>query len=249
MAKGAYSFITYPESSDCDAIAEWCDFMGYEWCKSPLHDKDVNDDGTPKKAHYHWIVGLHKGFTTCKEWHKLFKENFPNGTPFVEICRNPQKAYEYHFHKNNPEKAQYSESDIVKSEYFVAEDFLTTEQKRLGRKKDKETNITTILKIIVENGYHEFCQIVDHIMENEPELMGDLLQNVHFFTSYIRSHSFYQVKHIAIEDELKEVRQELETTIEAHKEMLDMYVHVYNVAKHELEQKGESVPDAWTKPL
>lgn len=249
MAKGAYSFITYPESSDIKEIADWCDYMGYEWSVSPLHDKDLHDDGTLKKPHYHWIVGLHKGFTTCKEWHKLFKEAFPNATPFVEICRHIHATYDYHTHKNNPEKAQYKESEILKSEYFAPDDFVTTEQKRLSRKQDKELNVTSILKIIAEYQIFEFFQIVDIIVEKYPEMLGDLLQNTHFFTSYIKSLTFYKVKYSAIEQELNEVKQELDATIEEHKELFEAYVHVYNVAKYELEQKGEYVPDAWTKPF
>jgi hypothetical protein len=249
MAKGAYSFVTYPESSNHEDIADWFDFMGYEWSRSPLHDKDVNDDGTLKKAHYHWIVGLHKGFTTCKEWHKIFKENFPSATPFVEICRDIQGAFDYHTHKKNPEKAQYDESDILKSEYFNPEDFVTTEQKRLGRKQDKESNVTAILKMISEYQISEFFQIVDIVVAKYPELLGDLLQNTHFFTNYIKSLMFYKVKYSAIEQELAEVRQELETLHEEHADLLESYVHVYEVARFELEQKGEYVPDAWTKPI
>ena len=55
MAKGAYTFVTYPESSDIEKVKVALDSAGWDFEISPLHDKDVKRDGTGKK-HYHIIV-------------------------------------------------------------------------------------------------------------------------------------------------------------------------------------------------
>ena len=50
-----WTFILYPES----APENWRDILdGYHipWVESPLHDNDVNPDGTAKKAHRHVIL-------------------------------------------------------------------------------------------------------------------------------------------------------------------------------------------------
>ena len=50
-----WTFVAYPES----APENWRDILdGYHipWVESPLHDKDVNPDGTVKKAHRHVIL-------------------------------------------------------------------------------------------------------------------------------------------------------------------------------------------------
>ena len=58
-----WTFILYPES----APENWRDILdGYHipWVESPLHDRDVNPDGTVKKAHRH-IILLCAGKKSC----------------------------------------------------------------------------------------------------------------------------------------------------------------------------------------
>ncbi|WP_225354628.1 Rep family protein, partial [Ligilactobacillus murinus] len=50
-----WTFIVYPES----APENWRDLLDeyhVPWVESPLHDKDINPDGTVKKAHWHVIL-------------------------------------------------------------------------------------------------------------------------------------------------------------------------------------------------
>lgn len=99
-----FAYVVYPES----APADWIEQMkgtGLAFVISPLHDKDVNADGTPKKAHYHMIVSW--GNTTtyrsarglCGMLH----------CPMPQMLRSPNGMYRYLTHKDNPEKYQYSE--------------------------------------------------------------------------------------------------------------------------------------------
>jgi hypothetical protein len=74
MAKGAYTFISYPESSDIEKIKIALDSANWDYCISPLHDKDKKEDGTIKKAHYHWIVGFRRKIPDYKQFKSYIKE-------------------------------------------------------------------------------------------------------------------------------------------------------------------------------
>ena len=76
---------------------------------SPRHDKDIKDDGTKKKPHYHCII-QYPNTTTYKTIVEMVK---PLGcNEYVEPVRSIRGMYDYLTHKNNPEKAQYDESEI-----------------------------------------------------------------------------------------------------------------------------------------
>lgn len=50
-----WTFIVYPES----APENWrslLDDLHVPWVEGPLHDKDTNPDGTPKKPHWHCLM-------------------------------------------------------------------------------------------------------------------------------------------------------------------------------------------------
>ena len=53
--KRNWAFVLYPESAPED-WKEQLQLAGLQCAISPLHDKDLNADGTPKKAHYHIIL-------------------------------------------------------------------------------------------------------------------------------------------------------------------------------------------------
>ena len=60
--------IVYPESAPND-WREILDNMHIQWNESPLHDKDVNPDGTVKKSHWHVVLafGSKKSYKQVKE--------------------------------------------------------------------------------------------------------------------------------------------------------------------------------------
>jgi len=102
-----WNFILYPES----APANWRDVINethIEWVESPLHDKDLNSDGTEKKAHYH-ITLLYPG----KKSFEQVKELTNNlNSPIPIKCQSVKGSIRYMVHKDNPEKFQYNWDEI-----------------------------------------------------------------------------------------------------------------------------------------
>ena len=113
-----WTLIFYPE----DLPEDWkqqVDGLLVRWIESPLHDKDVLPDGTPKKAHHHTLF-MFEAVKTAEQVSILFKELFgesENGT-IVGVAA-PQRVTDrcaivrYMAHMDNPDKAQYDVNEIV----------------------------------------------------------------------------------------------------------------------------------------
>lgn len=97
----------YPESAPVD----WLDILKQTrlpFSVSPLHDKDINEDGTPKKPHYHILI-CWPGPTTGKKVCKLFRDIL--NQPYPEEAISVIGSFRYQIHRDNPEKYQYREED------------------------------------------------------------------------------------------------------------------------------------------
>lgn len=100
-------FIVYPES----APEDWrsiLDSFHVPWIESPLHDADVNADATEKKAHWH-IMLL---FDSVKSYQQILPFSRAVNGSFPIKCRSLRGSVRYFYHADNPEKAQYSKTDI-----------------------------------------------------------------------------------------------------------------------------------------
>lgn len=132
-------YVVYPESAPKDWV-EQLRQTGLAFCVSPLHDKDVNPDGTTKKPHYHVIVSWSNS-TTYRSARSLCDEILK--CPRPQILKNPTGAYRYHQHKDNPEKFQYEEASKTYN----------------GWKRPIDSNeVTEIKRWIYQAIYIEDCQ-------------------------------------------------------------------------------------------
>ena len=103
-----YATIVYPES----APANWQEIladMHIPALISPVHDKDVTADGEIKKPHYHVII-MFGGVKTKKQAKEIIDKIDGVG---VEVVNNLATYARYLIHQDNPDKAQYSVSDVV----------------------------------------------------------------------------------------------------------------------------------------
>lgn len=103
-----WTFEVYPES----AVDNWemvlTDTFQVLFATSPLHDKDVNEDGEKKKLHWHVIVQ----FDSMKSFKQIDEIARAMHAPVPQVVDSPIGLIQYFVHKNNPEKYQYSRSDI-----------------------------------------------------------------------------------------------------------------------------------------
>lgn len=99
--------VAYPESLP----ENWLDIVS-EWhvpcCISPLHDKDINPNGEPKKPHYHIVFQ----FTGSKSYEQIVQLTAPLNCTVPQKVNSLKGTVRYFLHQDNPEKAQYSKSDL-----------------------------------------------------------------------------------------------------------------------------------------
>lgn len=102
-----FAFLVYPES----APPNWLEILDDAHCPafvSPLHDRDINPDGNPKKPHYH-VMLIFDSVKTIAQAQEI--RDSIAGVGWEKIAS--QRGYiRYLCHLDNPEKAQYSQDDI-----------------------------------------------------------------------------------------------------------------------------------------
>ena len=101
--------VVYPES----APDNWMELVQETFLEayiSPLHDQDLLPDGTPKKAHYHVVLAW-PGPTTFSNA-KSIMQDF-GGIIQPKVIGSLRGVCRYLCHLDNPDKAQYSQGDVV----------------------------------------------------------------------------------------------------------------------------------------
>lgn len=123
-----FATVVYPES----APEDWKEIL-YAHCVpafiSPLHDKDTNPTGEPKKPHYHVII-MFDGKKTIEQATEIFDSINGVGCEKVKSIRGYAR---YLCHLDNPEKYQYETSEVQ----CIASDYLGT----IGLAIDKYASI------------------------------------------------------------------------------------------------------------
>ena len=103
-----WTFVAYPES----VPQNWRDILDGEhiqWIESPLHDRDINADGEPKKPHWHVLVMFEgkKSFEQIKELTDKLHATIP------QKCASAKGLVRYMAHLDNPEQVQYDRGEII----------------------------------------------------------------------------------------------------------------------------------------
>lgn len=171
-----WTFVAYPESLPCD-LRDFLTENGLTFAISPLHDKDFDEVvGEPKKPHYHVLLEF-PGPTTYNN----IKQNITDvlGQPIPKAVMSIRGAYRYLCHLDNPDKAQYNPSDIVKSESF--ELVLT--------KTEVNTLKALVMTDIMNNNIREYYDLVNYYLGlGDYDRLDIAMNNSFFFSTYLSSY-------------------------------------------------------------
>lgn len=187
IKKRYWAFILYPES----APENWLDILissGLSSCVSPLHDSDFNPDGDVKKAHYH-IILCYEGPTTYNNV-KNFTDSFNSPMPIpLEQVRG---YYRYLTHKDNPEKFQYSENDILPLNGFCPDDYIALTNSQVNE------ILREIIKLIDETNINEYSSLINFLISSERYNFCDVaLSHTIALNTYITSKRHSEANHTA----------------------------------------------------
>ncbi len=177
IKKRNWTFVLYPESAPSDWM-EQMKLSGLLAAVSPLHDRDVNPTGEPKKAHYH-ILLVYSGPTT---YNAVAKFTASLNATIPQALESVRGMYRYFSHKDNPEKYQYDEGEIQTLNGFNIADLVELTRSEVNELKMK------ILKLIRDVDIIEYSGLVDFLLDNEMVAEYDVaINNTFFFHTYITS--------------------------------------------------------------
>ncbi len=180
VKKRNWAFVLYPESAPAD-WREQLQLTGLQCAISPLHDKDVNADKTPKKAHYHVIV-CYSGPTSYNVVKGLTDSL---NQPIPQALEQVRGYYRYLTHKDNPDKYQYSESEITTINGFDIAEYVEMTKSEVLAIKQELTNL------IREKDIIEYQDFMDYISDNLDKSRFDVASsNTIYFNTYIKSKRF-----------------------------------------------------------
>lgn len=177
VKKNKWAFVLYPESAPSD----WRDKLqqtGLQVAISPLHDKDINADNTPKKPHYH-IILVYEGPTT---YNNVLMLTMSLNQPIPQPLDSIRGYYRYFTHEDNPEKYHYNEDDITTLNGFDVKDYLELTSNQVIACL---TQLTTIIK---DNDITEYSSLIDLLIENDMKELIDVAMNkTIYLNTYITS--------------------------------------------------------------
>ncbi len=175
-----WATVVYPDS----APDNWQELLADKHIAcyiSPLHDKDINEDGkTPKKPHYH--VFLIFDSKKSREQIKIITDSF--GGVGQELIRSKRGYARYLCHLDNPEKHQYPIEQVVA---LGGLDY----ESDIGIVINKYKVIAEMLDFVSINNVFYYSDLFDYARLNEPTWFRVLCDNGSFvMKEYIKSNAY-----------------------------------------------------------
>ncbi len=160
-----YATVVYPES----APADWKVLL-QEQCVpaiiSPIHDRDINTDGTLKKKHFHVMI-LFDGTKTKEQAGEVFSVIGGVGIEPIKCTR----AYaRYLCHLDNPDKAKYAIEDVIScagADYYSMISMAT----------DKYTAIGEMIEFCMNNSIVAYSELLLYAKNNRMDWFRVLCDN------------------------------------------------------------------------
>lgn len=181
VKKRNWAFVLYPESAPAD-WREQLQKTGLPCAISPLHDRDVNATGEPKKPHYHVMV-FYQGPTSYNVVKRLTDGL---NQPIPQVVEQVRGYYRYLTHMDNPEKAQYSPSEITTLNGFDIGDYVEMSKSEVTK------TLRALMEYIRDNDLMEYADLMDMTMCEgiPPEWFDVAASHTLFFTGYLKSRRF-----------------------------------------------------------
>lgn len=151
-----FATVVYPES----APGDWQDILARHCIPafiSPLHDKDINPNGEPKKPHFH-VMLMFDGKKSIEQVSEVFSSI---GGVGCEVVKSVRGYARYLCHLDNPEKAQYDTSDVRS----IAADYIGV----IGLAVDKYVAIGEMQDFCEKYNVFSFYALAKYARTNRPD--------------------------------------------------------------------------------
>lgn len=179
IKKRHWAFVLYPESAPSD-WREQLQSTGLPYAVSPLHDKDLDPTGEPKKAHYH-IILCFSGPTTFNSV-KAITDGLQQ--PIPQPLESVRGYYRYLTHEDNPDKYQYNKSDIFTCNGFDISDFVELTKSEVAK------IIKEIQKAILAADIREYCDLLDFLLDYNNTWYDVAVNHTITLNAYLKSRRY-----------------------------------------------------------
>ena len=146
-----WTFLVYPDS----APENWRDIINAEhipWIESPLHEGEKNPDNeSEKKSHWHVMLM----FESIKTFEQIKRFTDSINSPIPQMVASGPGLVRYMVHLDNPEKKQYSISDI---------------------KSYGGADVAAMLKPTSSTRYQLIGEMMDYVAANDIQELSDLME-------------------------------------------------------------------------
>lgn len=168
-----WTFLVYPDSINVDWIDQLIE-TGLPFAISPLHDKDINADGSIKKPHYHVVITF-DGPTTFNNV-KCLTESINATIP--KRVMSLRGMYRYLSHLDNPDKFQYNVKDIQEYNNFHID--MTESEITIAKAK--------IVDYLIDSNIKQYAELVNYYLSiGDYDSFRIVSTNTFFFSKYIDS--------------------------------------------------------------
>lgn len=171
--------MAYPES----APADWQEILAKSFLPcaiSPLHDQDLNSETEEALKKPHWHILMCFAGPTSFEVVKAVTDKI-NATIPIAI-ESVKGYYRYFTHEDNPEKHQYSKSDIGHLNGFAIGDYADLTH------AEKEKLKREVCDIIIGNDVTEYADLVEMLFAlDDLEHLSIVMNSTIFFNGYVSS--------------------------------------------------------------
>lgn len=170
-----FRILLYPDNLDhVSALTKILDFPQFAYV---LHDKDVKEDGSPDKPHWHVCVW----FSNARFLDALAKE-LGIDNRFVQLTTNATHDLRYLIHADDPQKYQYDISDVQTS--------MPLELQKALKDTVEENRVISILDMIDDEKHViRYSRFIREVCQKG--LYSDFRRSWGIFSKCIEEHNNY----------------------------------------------------------
>lgn len=171
-----WAFILYPESAPLD----WLSILRDSYLNiavSPLHDRDVKEDGTPDKPHRHVMVMYGDSSTSTATEELAMKVN---GSHVIPI-QNSWNYFNYFDHHRETNKQLYDHKDIILLNGVAEYDIKT-----MSKNEDLHMKME-IMQYIRDNHICEYSDLLEQVTGYNMEWFDYAANHTILFNAYLTS--------------------------------------------------------------
>lgn len=176
-----WTFLVYQDSSPIN----WKELLkdtNVSLAISPIHDKDLNENGELKKAHYHVVLAF-RNTTTYNNALEIAKIC---GANIVKKVFSMSGIYEYLTHENELNKIHYDKNDITKMNNFDLNEYDVT-----TRKIEDLNDFKLLFSIIINNNVTTLSKLFEIISDsNNDNLFKILKANAYLINCLIKENIY-----------------------------------------------------------